>query len=202
MNIKHFCSTWHNDNIDECHYFMIPGKAYVRLTILPNKKIWISDLFVNEKYREQGLATELLDACDTARDQYCTKNGIFAVLPINIIAKEQWCADWYKRRGYIVKDDDQYDFEFDEIENFIFDHLVEGIQYDILKKIEVDISNLHELEIYVASLFEGILNGLKLAGCTVQNGSLDRDIIKRAYLRVVENHNKKIDLPNEPITIN
>lgn len=56
---------------------------------------WVHSLYVNEHYRQQGLANELL----------CTADKYATHFPINVATLKgapQWLIDYYKRRNYLV----------------------------------------------------------------------------------------------------
>lgn len=71
---------------------MMPsGEAHVRVSFFQNEII-ISDLFVDEKYRNKGYATILLNKVDELL------NGKQAT----IYPLEPWQKLWYEKRGYII----------------------------------------------------------------------------------------------------
>ena len=71
---------------------MMPlGEAHVRVPFFRDETI-ISDLFVDEKYRNKGYATILLNKVDELL------NGKQAT----IYPLEHWQKLWYEKRGYII----------------------------------------------------------------------------------------------------
>lgn len=70
------------------------GKGHIRVSFFDDE-VCISDLYVNESYRHQGIATKLLDKVDT----------LLEGRQATIIPLEDWEAEWYKKRGYNVKSD-------------------------------------------------------------------------------------------------
>lgn len=72
----------------------LDGKGHVRVSFFDDE-ILISDLYVNESCRNQGIANKLLNKVDELLD------GKKAT----IVPLEDWEAEWYKRRGYIIKSD-------------------------------------------------------------------------------------------------
>ena len=68
------------------------GKGHVRVSFFSDE-VCISDLYVDESCRCQGIGTKLLNKVDELL------NGRKAT----IVPLEDWEAEWYKRRGYVVK---------------------------------------------------------------------------------------------------
>lgn len=92
-------SEWQEPIVCECKWkdyydyrIMMPlGEAHVRVSFFRNETI-ISDLFVDEKYRNKGYATILLNKVDELL------NGKQAT----IYPLEHWQKLWYEKRGYII----------------------------------------------------------------------------------------------------
>lgn len=66
------------------------------------KEWWINGLYVDEEHRGEGIAAELLDACD----KIAQSEEIHIQVEINHVPK--WLVDYYESRGYVL--------EIDEIE--------------------------------------------------------------------------------------
>ena len=92
-------SEWQEPIVCECKWkdyydyrIMMPlGEAHVRVSFFRDETI-ISDLFVDEKYRNKGYATILLNKVDELL------NGKQAT----IYPLEHWQKLWYEKRGYII----------------------------------------------------------------------------------------------------
>lgn len=72
------------------------GKGHVRVSFFFDQII-ISDLFVVKEYRRKGYATKMLDKVDE----------IIGDRQATIVPENEWCRDWYIRRGYLIVDDVQ-----------------------------------------------------------------------------------------------
>ena len=102
-------SEWQEPIVCKCKWkdyydyrIMMPsGEAHVRVSFFKDETI-ISDLFVDEKYRNKGYATILLNKVDELL------NGKQAI----IYPLEPWQKLWYEKRGYIIGTNDD---ELDEI---------------------------------------------------------------------------------------
>lgn len=70
------------------------GNGHVRVSFFDDE-ICISDLFVDESCRKQGIATALLNKVDELLD------GRQAT----IVPLQDWCKCWYAKRGYTLKQD-------------------------------------------------------------------------------------------------
>ena len=92
-------SEWQEPIVCACNWkdyydyrIMMPaGEAHVRVSFFKDEII-ISDLFVDEKYRNKGYATILLNKVDELL------NGKQAT----IYPLEPWQKLWYEKRGYII----------------------------------------------------------------------------------------------------
>lgn len=66
------------------------GSGHVRVSFIGDKA-YISDLYVVESRRRQGIATKLLDEVDKLLE------GRLAIVYTDI----EWCKEWYSKRGYL-----------------------------------------------------------------------------------------------------
>lgn len=68
------------------------GSGHVRVSFFDDSQIIISDLFVTEDKRTNGIATRLLDEADK----------IICGRPACITPLEEWQQKWYEHRGYKI----------------------------------------------------------------------------------------------------
>ena len=61
------------------------------------KEAVVSDLFVSEGFRKQGLGTDILKYCETlAKEQGCNSISLRS-------DNDDWVREWYKRLGFEVE---------------------------------------------------------------------------------------------------
>ncbi len=75
------------DNMSSCRIYIYPDEPHVAV---------ISDLYVDEKVRGQGRATELLDYCaEIVKPLKCTEIQLRS-------DTDDWVRQWYLRKGFEV----------------------------------------------------------------------------------------------------
>lgn len=77
----------------------VNGLASCRLCIYSGtpKEAVVSDLFVHENCRKQGLGTDMLKYCETlAKEQGCYSISLQS-------DNDDWVREWYKRLGFEVE---------------------------------------------------------------------------------------------------
>ena len=102
--VNDIVSEWQEPIVCTCNWkdyydyrIMMPaGEGHVRVSFFKDETI-ISDLFVDEKYRNKGYATILLNKVDELL------NGKQAT----IYPLEPWQKLWYEKRGYIIGKNDE-----------------------------------------------------------------------------------------------
>ena len=86
-----------NEEGNQLYIIEEEGHAMVRVYDYNDEPdvIFIDSLSTEEKFRNLGIATELLDICEYVAS---CQNADQIVLWVK---KDSWVHDWYKRRGYI-----------------------------------------------------------------------------------------------------